>query len=163
MLFDHHQQTLQLTKETVAQPGLNYPVKQYADIVHLQGAEALAVYEEDFYAGSPAVTVNQFGRGQAYYLAARYDDDFLADFYGWLGRTIGLETASTQPLPLGVTVQVRATATEKFIFLLNFESKPQSIRVDDPATVDALSGQAVNGEVLLDGYSLRILRKTNGS
>ena len=160
VLFDHHQQTIQLTEKTLSDT--NYPVKQYADIVHLQDAESLAVYEQDFYAGSPALTANKFGRGQAYYLAARFGDVFLADFYGWLGKVLGLETAVTTPLPSGVNAQVRRTDTEKFIFLLNFEPLPQAVRLDDLALLDALTGQAISGEITLAGYGFRILEQAIG-
>ncbi len=161
VLFEHQQQTVQLIEGTLA--GTNYAVKQYADIVHLQGADPLAVYEQDFYADSPAITVNQFGSGQAYYLAARHDDRFLADFYGGLVTTLGLETAVNQPLPRGVTAQVRFTDREKFIFLLNFEPLSQTFKLDVPEAVDAVSGQAVGGEIRLAGYGFLVLRQGRGS
>ena len=63
-----------------------------------------------------------------------------------------------QPVPPGVTAQVRETDTEKFIFLLNFEAAPQTVCVDDPATVDALSGQPISGEIPLAGYDFRIIK-----
>ncbi|UCC54834.1 MAG: beta-galactosidase [Anaerolineaceae bacterium] len=160
VLFDHHQQTIQLTNKTLS--GANYPVKQYADIVHSQGAEVFAVYEQDFYAGSPAITVNQFGKGRAYYLAARYDDSFLTDFYGWLGKMLGLKSAIAHPLPRGVTAQVRTKDTEKFIFLLNFEPIPQTVKLDVPAAVDALSEQVITGAFTIAGYGFRILKLARG-
>jgi beta-galactosidase len=161
VLFDHHQQKIQWTNN--AHSGAGYRVKQYADIVHLQGAEALAVYEQDYYAGSPGVTINQFGRGQAYYLAARLDDEPLADFYGRLGKALGLEKSVSTPLPFGVNAQIRRTDVEKFIFLLNFEPLPQMIRLDGPVTVDALSGKAISGEITLPAYGFCILKQANGS
>jgi beta-galactosidase len=160
VLFDHHQQTIQLTNKTLS--GANYPVKHYADIVHSQGAEVFAVYEQDFYAGSPAITVNQFGKGRAYYLAARYDDGFLTDFYGWLAKMLGLKTAIVHPLPRGVTAQVRTKDTEKFIFLLNFEPIPQTIKLDVPAAVDALSEQVITDAFTIAGYGFRILKLARG-
>lgn len=48
--------------------GQEYPAKLLCDIMHLEGAEALAEYQEDFYAGSPVVARNSFGQGQAYYI-----------------------------------------------------------------------------------------------
>ena len=39
------------------------------EVVISQGAEAMAVYEADFYAGTPAVTRNAFGNGVAWYVA----------------------------------------------------------------------------------------------
>ncbi len=158
VLFDHDQQSIQPTEVRFSRT--NYPIIKYADIVRLQGAEALAIYEQDFYAGSPALTVNKFGRGQAYYLAARFNDQFLTDFYGWLGQKLNLETAVTQPLPSGVTAQVRPTDTEKFIFLLNFKPTPQIVRIDEPAIVDAISGQTIAAEIALAGYGWRILKQS---
>ena len=44
--------------------GQEYPAKLLCDIMHLEGAEALAEYQEDFYAGSPVAARNSFGQGQ---------------------------------------------------------------------------------------------------
>lgn len=38
------------------------------------------LYEEDYYAGCPAAAVHAFGKGQAYYLASRFNADFYNDF-----------------------------------------------------------------------------------
>jgi beta-galactosidase len=157
VLFDHHQQTIRPVKGMIS--GTSYPVTQYADIVHLDGAETAAVYEQDFYAGSPAITVNQVGAGQAYYLAARHDAEFLADFYRGLSDELGVETAVIQPLPLGVTAQVRATEDENFIFLLNFNASEKVIHLDKTTYRDALSGINVCNEITIPAYSLRILRQ----
>ena len=51
--------------------GKAYPAKLLCDLSHLEGAEALSVYEEDFYAQMPAITKNQFGDGRAYYVAMK--------------------------------------------------------------------------------------------
>lgn len=37
-------------------------------------------YGEDFYAGYSALTVNDYGKGRAWYVAADVDKDFFADF-----------------------------------------------------------------------------------
>jgi beta-galactosidase len=166
-LFDHNHQSVRLGQDSPLATRLDwnkhYPVKHYADIIHLKGAEALAVYEQDYYAGSAAVTVNCFGNGQAYYLAPRLDDLFLTSFYDWLCAELGLEKALGMPLPFGVNVQARSIEDEKYIFLLNFESSIQTIRVDEPSTVDALTGLAVKGEITLPGYGYRILQRPGKS
>jgi beta-galactosidase len=166
-LFDHHQQSVQLSQDSPLSTRLerdkHYPVKHYADIIHLQGAEALAVYERDYYAGSPAVTVNRVGSGQAYYLAPRFDELFLAGFYDSLFDQVGLEKRVSTPLPYGVNAQVRETEGEKFTFLLNFEPSSQTISIGELSTVDALTGVAVNGEITLAGYGYRILQQGGDS
>ena len=156
--FDHQQQAIEFLEETLA--GTNYAVMHYADILHLQGARALAVYGQDYYAGSPAVTVNQLGQGQAYYLAARADDSFLADFYSWLSNGLALaSTTGSRQLPSGVTVQARESEGGINVFLLNFESFPQSVYLGGMDYKDVLSGEPVSGEIELGGYGFRVLQR----
>ena len=48
--------------------GTRFSCKQWCDILETEAAENLARYDSDFYAGSPAVTVNRYGSGKAYYI-----------------------------------------------------------------------------------------------
>ena len=84
----------------------------------------LATYGSDFYAGRPALTVNDFGKGQAYYMASRNDERFLDDFYGKLAADLNLLRALPVDLPGGVTAQLRADGENKFIFVMNFNPDP---------------------------------------
>ena len=54
----------------------DYDAHEIAELIHLEGAEALGTYRSDFYAGRPALTVNRFGEGNAYHLATRVKDAF---------------------------------------------------------------------------------------
>lgn len=45
---------------------------------HLEGAKALASYEEDFYAGMPAASKNTYGKGTTYYIATQFEEEGLA-------------------------------------------------------------------------------------
>jgi beta-galactosidase len=157
--LDHSPQTIRMTDYILR--SANYPVKQYADTVHLHGASVLAIYEQDYYAGSPAITVNQFGKGKAYYLAVRGDDRFLLEFHSLLVENLGLERAISHPLPRSVTAQVRKTDTEKFKFLLNFGQAPQIVRMDGLDGRDALSGEILGDEIRLPGFGFRILKQAN--
>ena len=62
-------------------------------------AEILACYEKDFYAGYPALTVHNFGKGKAYYLASRAEDAFYVDFYTQLAGELSLSRALDADLP----------------------------------------------------------------
>jgi hypothetical protein len=64
-------------------------------------ARTLAVHTGDFYANRPAVTVNQLGRGEAYYLAGRTEDKFLDHFYSAPGARLKLKTALETALSHG--------------------------------------------------------------
>lgn len=60
------------------------------DILHLEGAQAIASYGGDFYAGTPAVTRNNCGKGVAYYVGTQPDQDGLAKFWTSLPRMAAL-------------------------------------------------------------------------
>ncbi len=164
VLFDHDQQSVRATEGMLmdSQAGRRdrYYVTHYADLVHTQGAEVLARYGHDYYAGSPAVTVNHFGKGRAYYLAARCENAFLSDYYAWLGRDLELEPIVAQAPDLGVSIQSRMTDKEEFIFLLNFDSLPRVVELHDSRLVDLLTRETVAGEITLSGHAYSILRKS---
>ena len=54
----------------IALPRESYECSFLCDLLHPRAARALAVYGDDFYAGMPCVTVNEFGKGKAYAVEA---------------------------------------------------------------------------------------------
>ena len=78
-------------------------------------ATPLMLYAEDYYAGCPAVAVHAFGKGQAYYLASRFNADFYNDFYAQVCEKAGLQPAWPEQLPAGVL----ATRRGDFVFMQN--------------------------------------------
>lgn len=112
--------------------GKTYEARDLCELVHpLNGCKVLAVYDEDFYAGMPAVTVNTFGAGQAYHIAARTGDDMLFDFYRRLADELGisgpagvLRVVDEKGEPVrGVSIRERACDGESILFFLNFTEK----------------------------------------
>jgi len=141
--------------------GRTYAVRQLCDILHAETAEVLAVYDADFQAGSPALTVNRFGKGQAYFIAFRNLDDFEADFYAGLVRDLGLVRVLDAELPDGVTAQLRSDGERDFVFLMNVSPEPREVRLQDPAGLrDFLSGNGLgDGTILLPPLGFRILER----
>jgi beta-galactosidase len=151
-LYDDEQ-----VRVTDAKTEKHYDGGWLCDIVHLEGAEAVAIYASEFYAGSPAVTVNRFGEGKAYYLACRFGDDFNDDFYGRLIDELGLHRNLGVALPQGVTAQRRTDGEREWIFVLSFVKQPHEISLGERSYSDALSGERVAGTLKLPGYGYRVL------
>jgi beta-galactosidase len=107
-------------------PG-DYAVKKVCDLIHTEGAEVIATYGDDFYAGRPALTRNDFGTGHAWYLAANGEQRFHDDFYNERVQELGLRPAIDLRLPEGVTAQVRTDGHRRYVFLLNFTGQPQQV------------------------------------
>ena len=94
-----------------------YPASMLCDLLHTEGAEALAFYEEDFYAGMPVLTKNAFGKGFGYYVATRSSDEFYRQFLGEICKDSGI--MPVMDTPDGVEVTRRVNEKGVFVFLLN--------------------------------------------
>ena len=139
-------------------PENSYRVSELCAIVHDQGARVLARYGRDFYRGTPALTVNDFGKGKAYYLAARTDLAFLRDFYEIISRDLALPRALDKPLPQGVIATRRQGEEQDFVFLQNYGKEEQMLSLPDGFT-DALTGAPVSA-VSLPGFGVAVLCTT---
>ena len=135
----------------------SYSFQHYAELVHLESAAALAVYDSEFYRGYPALTVNMLDSGRAYLMAARTDEALLRDFYGALVDDLALKQVPFD-LPEGVSAQVREDEAHRFVFLMNFADEPRELTIGGQFT-DALSGERVGPQVRLPTYEMMILRQ----
>ncbi|UQY42810.1 beta-galactosidase [Erwinia sp. PK3-005] len=138
--------------------GLSGPwqARELCEHIHLEGATALATYTSDFYAGTPALTVNALGRGKAWYIASRNDLAFHRDFYGAIARQLALPRALEAELPPGVTAQRRGEGEQAFIFIQNFTGHAQRLRL--PGTcVDRVSGETLQDNLELLPWGCRIV------
>lgn len=137
--------------------GASYTAKLLCDLVHPEGAKALGAYQKDFYAGMPAVTVNEFGRGKAYYVATRSDADFyrqfLKDLCGECGVTPLLKHAE------GVEVTARENENGRFLFLLNHGDTCAEVLIEEDCT-DLLSDGSVTGgtRIRIEPKDVKILK-----
>jgi beta-galactosidase len=139
--------------------GLNgsYAIKDYCALIHPEGARVLASYGSDFYAGRAALTVNDFGEGQAYYVAARTEEPFLNDFLGKLAARLKLKPALPGTLPTGVSATVRSNGEKRFIFVMNFNPQPATLELGKTAYKSLISGQSVSGVLVLPAYGVEII------
>ncbi len=136
--------------------GKRYPARILCDLVHTEGADPVAVYEDDFYAGMPAVTVHRFGLGYACYVATSSKPKF----YRRLIRRICQEQ-DIRPVvePAGkVEATLRINANGRFLYLLNHEEREAAVYAPQDA-VDLLTGEHFTAErlVTVPALGVRIL------
>jgi beta-galactosidase len=143
VLPEKHQQTI----VTAAGNGLGlngyYKAKHYCEIIHAEGAKVLAKYGSDFYSGQPAVTMNQFGAGKAYYIASRNDERFTEEFLGALVKELKLRRAISSELPSGVTATYRTDGKREWVFLMNFNAKAVKVASHPPVELAAFGVQVI--------------------
>ena len=126
------------------------------DLIHPETARVQAVYGSDFYKGMPALTVNDFGKGKAWYLTARPEERFLQALYARLVRQAGLKPI-LDSVPAGVQVTSRVKEGQLYRFIMNFGDNAAQVKV--PASQDAISGEQVLGEIELSPKQIRILKQ----
>ena len=129
----------------------------WADLMHVNGAGAqvLATFEEDFFAGRAAITKNPFGAGSAYYFGTRPEYGYLVPFLGQLCNALGVQAAAVADA--GVEVTARSNGNQKFLFLVNTNPTPASASLGQLAGTDLLTGQPISGEVRLEGYGALVV------
>jgi len=142
----------------VEMDGKRYVQKDYAELIYTNGAKTLAVYTKEFYRGMSAFTVNEYGKGRAYYQAFRDDGAFtdrvIADV---LERLKISPTLPCLPYPF-VTAHRRTDGEREYLFVENYgEDRAADIPLGGEYT-DMLTGKKVD-RVDLDAFSIAILKR----
>jgi beta-galactosidase len=132
-----------------------YSCARLCDLIELEGAQPLATFGSDFYAGRPALTEHQFGAGRACYIATDADERFLRDFYGGVLAAHGL--APLLAVPPGVEVTLRESARHRLLYVLNHNAEAVSIALPEGQRFTDHLGGAAADTLELPGYGVAIL------
>lgn len=118
-------------------------IHDYAEILRVSDTDILAKYDKDFYAGTPAITCKNFGKGKAYYVGARIDMDSMSGLF----KTMLKETnTSYLALPAGIEYHKREDESGKAIeFYLNVTENEITFNMTD------------NTQVTLKPYGVKIV------
>lgn len=143
-------------KNTLCMGEKTYEIAELCALIHAEGARVLGTYGEDFYRGEPALTVNGFGAGKAYYIAARTENRFCDDFYHELAEELGLKKALDSDPPQGVEACLRETEEERYLFLQNFSGVEKSVSLPHGYR-DFQTGEEKK-EVVLPPYGSAVLQ-----
>lgn len=147
-----HRQFLRFKEE-------EFEAVDYAERIHLRGAEALAVYGSDFIAGEPAVTVNRYGAGKAFYLAARTGEDFLSAFYGGLAAELGIKTVLPEQGNEGISAARRSDGETDWLFVYNYTAETRKANLPEGSYRCMATGSEWKGWLELPPFGSAILKR----
>ncbi len=148
----HESNTVKLNDETIVK------AIDYCELIHTEGAEVLAEYDSDFYKGMPAVTVNNYGEGKAYYVAFRDTGDYTYRIIGQLLAEANVTSEFDGCLPAGVTAHSRTDGENTYVFIENYT--PNEVKTKtDIEWIEVDTGKTITGDVTLSGYQSLILKK----
>ena len=135
--------------------GSEFTCNMLCDILHLEGAEALAVYGEDFYQGMPAVTCNQFGQGRVYYAATQLAPEGLNKLLDEAVRAAGVSPVAA-PCS-GLEVVRRQGDGHTFTFVMNLTKEAHLLPDEFAGHSDLLTGRTVEKGLTLQPFDVLIL------
>jgi len=135
--------------------GKTYPISTFCELIHCETAKPLATYQSDFYAGRPALTCNDFGKGKAYYIATRTGEDFFDDLYPDIIKDTNIHRNLETKIPKGVTLQRR----DDYLFIMNFSEENKTLTLDEHEYTDLLEEKTVKGTLDLGIYDVKVLKK----
>ncbi len=141
--------TPEMTNQIVIQEGAlqgTYPATLWGELIHVEGAEALGVFASDYYANNPALTVNSFGQGHAYYLATQSNNELLDKLTMQLCQQANVSPVLEAPTGVEVTKRVRVDGKSVY-FLLNHTEQVQQVILPSGNLVSLLDGKSITGQV----------------
>lgn len=134
--------------------GGTIPMAVFNDILTpLPGAKVLATYGSSYYAGEAALTEHPVGDGTVLHLGSAFHRDTVAKLLDYLGVSepcAGLITA-----PEGVELALRRKDGKDYLFVLNFQSQPQTITLRRPMTC-LYDGSTADGSVELPAFGTAV-------
>lgn len=134
-----------------------YAATDYCELIHTNTAEVLAVYSQDFYSGMPALTVNKYGKGRAYYQAFRDEGEFTDRLVSQLLKECSIGSVFDGELPEGVTAHGRTDGDITYAFIQNFTYSEKTLETKTE-WLNAESGEKINGSILLKPLQTLILK-----
>lgn len=130
----------------------------YCELIHLNTAKALAKYTTNFYKGYPAVTVNNYGKGKAYYVAFRDEGDFADHIVEDIVKECNIASTFDGELPNGVTAQSRTDGENEFVFIQNYTDSEFTLKTNYE-WVNFETNQQIQNEITLNPISVIILKR----
>jgi beta-galactosidase len=141
-------------KQTVRLFGKSISADVFNDILCPEDCRVVGTYEQDFYKGSPAVTVKEWGKGKVYYFGGAFAEDTVKAFLEaeGIGMPCGLDDVLTLPREMELAVR------GDLVFLLNY----MDYEIEVPCTAactDKLSGETfADGKITMKPYGVAVLR-----
>lgn len=143
--------------------GLAFEREEYdcgflCDLIHPEGgAETLASYKEDFYAGMPCVTCNAYGSGKAYYIGTQPEQAFLDRLMVKICGDCAL--AAPYQTGAGVELTCRVSDRAEVIFAINHGKEASWVDFGEDQFQDLMNRKNITGKVQVNAGDVIVAKK----
>ncbi|WP_080145899.1 beta-galactosidase [Marinilactibacillus piezotolerans] len=148
-------QTNQIRTEQALFTQSEFSCRMVCDLMHSEGAEVIAEYGSDFYAGMPAITKNVFGKGEAWYVGTVPEQMVLNELIGNLLDQKGIQGYDN--LPEGVEIASREKEGKAYYFVMNHTEEAQIVTTPFENFRNLLTGETENHQMNLKPFDVKIL------
>ena len=122
-----------------------------------KNAKVVGSYATGDDAGWPALICHPYGKGRAYYYGSAFTEEAAALFMEKLGVKEPYRELVT--LPESCEIAVRKKGNDRYVFLLNYDRKPQKIILHRECR-NLYTDELCVGEILLDRYETLVIKVT---
>ena len=157
-LYDSERNYVVFENENLLKIYGEYEVGELCEIISCENAKIIATYKTDFYKGKPVITLNNFGKGKAYYIAARNKGNLNEELISAVLRESGIKKVVDKKLPNGVIAQARCDSESCYTFIMNFNNEEKVINIDNREYLDFLDNVRIGDEIKIEAYGIRILK-----
>ncbi len=121
----------------------------WRDILKTESAEIVAEYENEYYKGSPAITMNSYGKGKVWYVGCDLDEKGMYCLVREINRSAGISVLTP---PEGTEIIRRRTDSLTYTILLNYTDIEKKLPMTGKSL---LTGDTFTGS--LKPYEIEIL------
>jgi beta-galactosidase len=136
--------------------GPQFKCSFWSDIIELKSAQAIATFEQDYYAGNPAITWNRFGKGTAFYVGTALEQSGMDWLLVQACQTAGVESVAAR-VAAGVELLRRANGSQTWLFALNHSETEVNIPLNQPG-YEMLSGTQLDRSLHLEPRGVAIVQ-----
>ena len=133
----------------------------YCELIHAKGAEVLAEYDQEFYKGMPAATINKYGEGYACYVAFRDKGDYIKNIVNMLLNKVDVVSGFDGELPYGCTAHTRTNGEQGYVFLENYSHETKTL-VTKNSWLDIEKDTVYKDSITLEAFETKIVKKILG-
>ncbi|MFD9628965.1 beta-galactosidase [Peribacillus muralis] len=132
-----------------------YQCNMLCDIIHLEKAEAIALYGEDFYKGMPVLTKNKYKEGTAYYIGSNAEQKLIDELIVHVCKDKGI--SSLAEVPEFVEVSCRTKNNNKYYFIINHLNESVEVSLPFVGYKDLLTDKITLEKEMLKPFDVKIL------
>lgn len=131
----------------------------FCEVIHSEGAKIIAKYTSEFYSGMPSVTVNDYGKGKAYYIATRQSPAELQKLVGAIAHNCGITKILDSEIPEGIRVTCRTDDEYDYVFIFNFETVEKTVLIGEAEFLNLFDNKVYKNEITIPTYGVAVLKK----